>query len=223
MKLGLIGGVSPHASSIIYCKVCDKYREIYNAYPEIVIYSIYMPKKIEDDFLANDVSLETTLFVKNQFKKALDCFKNDGINAVGICCNTLSNIFYDVAKEYGFKIILTPINSTLTFLKEKNINEYGVLATGYTSHNKLYGSKAYYLTDKGQEELNKKIEEKIAGKNNVDLDNFALNLSKKFNINNFVLGCTDINSSDFSNNKIVIINSIDAFCNDCLEMLSKKN
>ena len=210
MKLGIIGGVSPYASSKFYNQLCEEYRSITSNYPSILIYSLQVSIKQEKEFLTNHVNVDTINNLKRQIDKACKIFKDNEIDIVIICCNTLSTIFSDIAKNYGFKNIMTPVQS----LSNHGNNRCLLLATSYTNDKNLY--KNFMRIDKqDQIILEKFIEEKINRNNSkINLDNII----KKYDCDTVALGCTDISKEDIKTSK-QIIDSSRCLLNDVLKAI----
>lgn len=198
MKLGIIGGVSPFAFSSFYNCLCEEYRKKTGYYPDILIYSIKVSIAEEQEFLQNKVSNKTMSSIKSEIKKACKIFKNNNIDTVTICCNTLSSIFCEIAKEYKFKNIITPVNSVSNYLK--NNGRSLLLATGYTNNQMLY-KNVLKISEEDQGVIEDFLREKINfNKSVINIDEIL----KKYEYDEIVLACTDINKNDLSVKKNVI-------------------
>ena len=202
MKIGIIGGVSPYACSKFYNNLCHEYRKKTGCYPELLIYSIFVSKTQESEFINNNLSINTIDKIVVEINKACLLFKENNIETVTICCNTLSNIFEEVAKKYDFKNIITPANSIKQYV---NFQKCLVLSTEYTNYN-IY-TNFIKLNKDDQLKLKKFIEDKI----NDDFSNIDLNkIIESYDYDCIILGCTDINKNDLKTNKLIIDS------NDCL-------
>ena len=215
MKLGLVGGVSPFAFAEIYCDICKNYRNLYGEYPQIVVYSVKCSKEDEDDFLCNKEQKSENII--NELKSACEFFSKNGVEIVGICCNTLSNIFESVAEEYCFKRILTPVNAVLNNVK--NHNDYFVFATRFTCESKLYGENVKYLSNENQLIVDKILSDKIDGKEDVNVNKNLQDIAKENNISNVILGCTDFCANDFMGCNVNILDSSKLFADECIKVL----
>lgn len=222
MKIGIIGGVSPFAFSVYYNELCEKYRKLTNGmYPQLLIYSIAVSQKQEEDFLNGNVSKTIKSEIEQELKIGCNIFKKNDIETVVICCNTLSNIFYDVAKSYGFKNIITPVDSIRDYIKRKELTQTLLFATKYTNDN-LYQDIANLvkLEISEQNEVDKFISNKINGNygNNQKLEKIIEKYSNK--IDSVILGCTDIEKKDIKKfDNIEIIDSIKIMIDQTLAMV----
>jgi len=199
MKVGIIGGVSPFACSNFYNSFCERYRKKNNFYPNLLIYSIKVSLAQEEEFLYNNVSDSTLNNIKSEIDKACLFFKKNDIEIVTICCNTLSNIFYEIASKYNFKLILTPVNSVNNYIV-KNNKKGLLLSTSFTSNQQLY-KNVETLTEEDQKVLYQFLKNKI----NTNYSEIKINdFLKKYNFDFIILGCTDITKNDISLNTIII-------------------
>jgi len=196
MKIGIIGGVSPNACSIFYNDLCKKYRDRNFSYPELLIYSIKITKEIEDQFINNNITEVALQNVKFEINNACIFFEKNAIECVTICCNTLSDIFYNIARNYKFKLIITPVIAVHKRLQE---TPYLILGTRYTN-DKLYAD-ALHLDDYDQTLLDYYLQDNINMKNpKIDINDIL----NKYNCENIVLGCTDIKKQDLITQKKII-------------------
>lgn len=213
MKLGIIGGVSPFSCSNFYNSLCEKYREKTGFYPELLIYSIKVSFSQEKEFLYNKVSEKTLNSLKLEIDKACVFFEKNNIEIVTICCNTLSNIFLEIASNYDFKIILTPVASVNKYICQNSKNGL-LLSTGFTSNQNLYKNVSV-LTKEDQQLLFKFLEDKInTNHSQIKINEFL----KKYEFDFILLGCTDLHKEDISLNTIVI-DSNEFLLNDLLAIL----
>lgn len=214
MKLGLIGGVSPFAFAEIYCNICRNYRNIYGEYPEILVYSIKCSKKDEDEYLYDKE--QKSIAIITEIESACRFFSKNGVENVGICCNTLSIIFKNIAKKYRFKKIITPVDAVNNVTKK--VQGYFLFATKFTNDAKLYGLNVNYLTDENQAIIDKVLSNKISGKK-YDSYNILMRVIRTNNIRKIILGCTDFSENDFRGMNLDILNSSKLFVNECVEVL----
>lgn len=222
MKIGIIGGVSPFAFSQFYNMLCEKYRKISKGiYPELLIYSIQVSDKQENAFLENNINKEIQSELEKEIEKACNLFQDNKIETIIICCNTLSNIFYNIANKYDFKNIITPVNSVISYIEEVEFKNTLLLATGYTNKNLyLELDSIIHLNEAEQKVVEDFIKNKI---NNIR------DKKKEFNeiINNYnssidsiILGCTDIEKGDLDNiDKIKILDSVELMINKTLKIM----
>lgn len=222
MKIGIIGGVSPFAFSVYYNDLCEKYRKQTNGiYPQLLIYSIRVTEQQESNFIRGTVSERIKQEIKEELKEGCKIFKQNGIDTVVICCNTLSEIFYDVAKLYEFKNIITPVDCIRAYVKSKKMKKILLFATKYTNDN-LYKdmSNIIKLEISEQIELEKYISNKINGNhsNNKILERIIEKYSKE--VDSVILGCTDIEKNAIKSfRNIEVIDSTEIMINQTLEKM----
>ncbi len=215
MKIGIIGGVSPAAYSKFYNQLCSEYRKLTGYYPEIISYSIKVSRLEEKSFFENDKKNLALLSIKKSITKACKIFKENDVEIVTICCNTLSNIFHKIACQYNFKYIVTPVSSVNEYLKNSNI-KYILLSTKYTVDNNLY-KNMIKPTQSDQKYIDKFISDKVNNKkNNISIDNII----SKYDVDSVLLGCTDINKDDIGKG-IRVIDSNECLLNECLKYMVK--
>lgn len=216
MRLGLIGGVSPFAYTKIYNCVCKKFREKHGIFPMITSVSIPAPLEMEDEFLVAEPSEITLQRIEAMLNDAFTILKSARVEAVGLCCNTLTDIFLRVGKQFAFKKMFTPymlLNETV----EWN-NKILLLGTGYT-YQKLYGKTLpICISDLNliKEYLTSNINGEFLHENGLDAV-----IDKYYDkVESIVLACTDIDKKCISNRyhkKIIDSNSL--FINACLDIL----
>lgn len=222
MKVGIIGGVSPFAFSQFYNMLCDKYRErTKGIYPELLIYSIKVSEDQENAFLENNIDNSVQKGIENEIEKACKLFEENKVETVVICCNTLSNIFYNIASRYNFKNIITPVNSVISYIREVDLRNTLLLATGYTNHNLyLELDSIIHLNEYEQKIIEEFIRNKISNKKDKIAEfNEIINRYKQ-KIDSIILGCTDIEKQDLNNiNEIKILDSVDLMINKTLKFM----
>lgn len=216
MKIGIVGGVSPYAYASFYTRLCDEYRRMYHKYPQILSYSVEVSETQEIEFFSNNTSIKTLDHLTNELNKACLIFKQNNIKVVTICCNTLSNLFFEIASKYNFEKILTPVNAVDEYLKKNNIVLPLLLATSFSVDNDLY--KGVMKLSKDDQNF---VDEFITNKvNNVKSKIDINNIIKKYSNSNVVLGCTDIISSDI-NCSVNSIDSVNCLLISCLNNMGE--
>lgn len=221
MKVGLIGGVSPFAFSVFYNDLCEKYRkQTKGTYPDLLIYSVKVRQEVEEAFLYDRVAKEIQEEIEQEFHKACQIFVENHIEIVGECCNTLSQIFYNVAKNYSFQEIITPVNSVDIYLEENQIKNSLLLATQYTNRHLYQNHKIHKLKKQEQTVVDQYIYEKI---NLLQGERKKfMNLLKKYERKTIILGCTDINQKDIPKyQEGYVIDSIKVMTDQILKKLNQ--
>ena len=213
MKIGIIGGVSPAAYTNIYSSLCYKYRTITGYYPEIISYSIEISQTEEKNFIENNLNSSGIANIQQSLRKACKLFYENGVGIVTICCNTLSNVFFDIANEYGFQYIITPVLAVNNFLAGNNTRNL-LISTKYTSNNNLF-TNVITLSQEEQKMVDCFICDKANGKGN---SKYINEIVEKYDVDLVVLGCTDVEEKDIKTKKR-IIDSNELLVNECLRYM----
>lgn len=222
MKLGLIGGVSPYAYADIYLRICDTYRQSSGAYPEIVSISLYVTEQEEKLFMANSVDDSLRETFVHRIRSACCAFRECGIQAVGICCNTLSALFLEICKEFDFDVVYTPLSlvvedSATRLMGQKCL----VIASGYT-YELLQDINAIDFSEQEVAYIEHFLLNQINGKSKYD--NVFLNLIERYYdiVDAILLVCTDVTVESIAPEyRAKVIDSVKLFCDKCITVLEE--
>lgn len=223
MKYGIIGGVSPEAYAKFYSKLCYEFRKREKFFPEVLSYSISVSSDMEREFIAKKPTEQTIAFIKKQIIYACSLFRYNEVDAVAICCNSLSVMFESIAQEYGFCHILTPLKSVLDDMKKENITHPLVLGSNatesyvkeaYEKIPSLSRNDQYILTDIINELINNPLK-----KQNLSFELNTLISKYRYDFDGIILACTDLNKELINNEyKSITIDSNNSLLNACLQI-----
>ena len=222
MIIGLIGGVTANAAAHIYEKICEIHRESTNEFPEIIIHSIKCSQEDENRFM-NQKDEDIINVFKERIKRSCEIFKKSKVSTAVICCNTLSDLFENVAKEFEFEKILTPINCSRKKLLELNKRKPLILGTKYTINKELISKDGITQTQLSEDEKNN-IQEFISSKiNSEEKDEDALSIIIKEHSNevdSIVISCTDLTKETITEKtSLEVIDSTEELIKCCINAL----
>lgn len=136
--VGIIGGLGPETTANFYLEVVFSCYEVTKeARPPMLIWNVPLPYKVEEEFITKSTGEEQYLPFLIDAAKRLE---QGGADFIVIPCNSV-HIFIDEVRECISIPVLSIIDETIDFLKEKQIEEAGILATSATIGKKLYEEK----------------------------------------------------------------------------------
>ena len=132
--IGIIGGMGPGATADLYIKIVREFQTRLNAkydkdFPPMVIMSVPIPdhvEKTEDIDKARDILIE-----------AAQTAEKAGADLISIPCNTAHYAWSDIQSAVSIPV-LNMIQETARYLKEKDLQRVGLLATQATVNFGLY-------------------------------------------------------------------------------------
>jgi len=197
--VGIIGGVGPKTTAEFYLELISIAQEKEKIIrPPILIYSVPLPYAIEKDSILNATGEERNIPYLVEAAKILE---KGGADFVIMPCNTLHAFIADIRS--GVKIpVLSIIEETVNFLKNKKVSRVGLISTASTRKNKLYENAfkdadiIYEVpTDFQQEQINKIIHRLVVGDTAEDDKSILKDVLSSFadrNISDVILACTDL-------------------------------
>jgi len=197
--IGIIGGLGPETTSEFYLDIvfsCQKKDR--TARPSIIIASVPLPYKIEEDAISKNIGIERCLpFLIEEAKR----LEKSGADFIVMPCNSLHIFIEDIRKAVKIPV-LSIIEETVKFLKKNNFNKVGIVSTSATIKNKLYenafeANKIEYKTPDAfqQAKLGKFIFNLVTGfQKNSDREELIqiINDFEKKDVSCVVLACTDL-------------------------------
>jgi aspartate racemase len=133
--VGIIGGLGPETTAKFYLEIINScYKQNQDKRPPILMWSIPLSYTIEQDLITKSVGEERYL---PYLKEAAKRLENGGAEFLVIPCNSV-HIFIDEVRKSVKIPVLSIVEETINFLKQKNINEVGLLATSTTIKHNLY-------------------------------------------------------------------------------------
>lgn len=194
--LGIIGGLGPETTANFYMEVilaCSKENKIHR--PSIIIANVPIGFELEKNFIKHSRGKKQFLALLIDSATSLE---KGGADFIVIPCNTV-HVFIDEIRKAVNIPVLSIVEETVKFLREKNVKSVGVLATPSTVKNKLYNLK---LEAGGiQAEFPKKEKQKLVGdiinkilRSDHDLNDKKefLEIISKFSSDFVLLACTDL-------------------------------
>lgn len=196
-KLGILGGLGPHTTSVFYLDIVDLYiKQNPNQRPAIELYSIPLDLNVEQDFIHNK-NLEIYYeYLKNGL---LELVKSQP-DFIAIPCNSV-HVFLPRLRELTKIPILSILESTADRCKDLGYKRIGVLSTDLSKQQDLYGN---IFKDRNlievfpsviqQEVVSKIISDTLLYGVNSDMKEKLFDVLKEMDndVDCFVLGCTDL-------------------------------
>lgn len=175
---------------------CQKLNK--SARPPILIYSILLPYNIEEDAIAKGIGEERCLPLIIDAAKKLE---KAGADFLVMPCNTLHTFINDLRKAVKIPV-LSIVEETTKFLKNKDIKEVGIISTGITLNKKLY--EDYFVKnrinqirpdDYQQAKIGKMIHNLVTSRHDNKDRQELINIINSFEergVLNVILACTDL-------------------------------
>jgi aspartate racemase len=133
--VGIIGGLGPETTSEFYLELvfsCYKKNKVNR--PPILIWNVPLDYKIEEDLITKATGEERYIPYLIDAAKKLE---SGGAEFLVMPCNSL-HIFINQIRQAVKIPVLSILEETAVFLKNKEIKEVGILATLTTINNKIY-------------------------------------------------------------------------------------
>lgn len=198
-KVGIIGGVGPETTAEFYLDIifsCQKANKI--SRPGIIISSVPLPYKIEEDLITRNVGGERYVPFLVQEAQRLEAA---GVDFIVMPCNSLHIFIEEIRKSVKIPV-LSIIEETVKYIKSNNFKKVGIVSTSATIENKLYedsfAKEAIEFVapdDFQQAKMGKFIMHLVTGQqNNRDREELIkiINDFKKKDVDCVALACTDL-------------------------------
>ena len=164
--IGIIGGLGPETTAEFYLQlVFSNTNKI--ARPSILIASVPVPYRLEEDFIVRNVNAEQYLPLLIKEAVRLD---SAGADFIVMPCNSL-HIFIEKIRAAVRIPVLSIVEETVAFLQENNFERVGIVSTSATKENKLYekalanaGISFQTASDTDQEKIGKIIHRLVIGR-----------------------------------------------------------
>ncbi|MAG77742.1 hypothetical protein CL616_00050 [archaeon] len=197
--VGIIGGLGPETTSEFYLDLvfsCQKKDKTHR--PSIIIASVPLPYKIEEEAIAKNKGFEKIPpFLIKEAKR----LEKAGADFIVMPCNSLHVFIKEIRKAVKIPV-LSIVEETVKFLKEHKFKKVGIVSTSATIKNQLYESafeenNIKYETPDGfqQAKMGKIILNLVTGmQNNKDREELIKIISnfKNTSVDCVVLACTDL-------------------------------
>ena len=189
----------PETTSIFYLKMNDLFKNNNIKYrPSILIYNTSIDLNIEEEFLLTWNWLEKYL---PYLKSWIDKLINWWADFIVIPCNSVHWLIEEI-RTYSKVPVLSIIDETVNYIKEKKIDNIWILSSWYTAKSKLYENKllsewikVYTLWEEMQNKINNMILKLVLN----EYSNYEKNVIKEAIdylyakwANKILLWCTDL-------------------------------
>lgn len=197
--VGIIGGVGPSTTAEFYLQlILTAQEKESSARPPILIWSIPLPYEIERDSILNAIDEERNI---PYLVEAARILEKGGANFVVMPCNTLHAFIKEIRSSVQIPV-LSIVEETINFLKERGVSRVGLISTASTRKNKLYekaltGAGITYEipTELQQNQISKIIHDLVMGRpasgNKGVLENIIDSFADR-SIEHVILACTDL-------------------------------
>jgi aspartate racemase len=216
--VGIIGGLGPETTAEFYLDLvfsCQKNNKI--SRPHILISSVPLPYKIEEEAIAKNIGIEKCLpFLIDEAKR----LANSGADFIVMPCNSLHIFIEEICRAVNIPV-LSIIEETIKFLQNKKMTKVGVVSTSATIQNRLYedafdkNNIAYVSPDDFQQaKLGKIIHNLVIGQqNNKDREELVKIIDSFVDqdIDCVVLACTDLQLLIPKHSKLKIFDTMKIF------------
>jgi len=227
-KVGIIGGLGPETTAEFYQDIifgCQKRER--EARPLIIIASVPLPYKIEEDAIMKGSGVERCLpFLIREARR----LEKAGADFIVMPCNSL-HVFIDEIRKSVSIPVLSIVEETVRFLKNKKMERVGIVSTSITIKNKLYENafrknKIEYVTPDAfqQAKMGKFIHNLVNGReNNRDRDELIMIIDKlsEKGVDCVVLACTDLQILLPQHDKTKIFDTMKIFADATVDEMIK--
>jgi aspartate racemase len=133
--VGIIGGLGPETTAEFYLNIIfGTYKISKEQRPGILISSVPLPYQIEEDLIERNVGGERYIPYLTKEAKRLE---EAGADFLVMPCNSL-HVFIKEIRESVSIPVLSIIEETVSFIKDKGYKKVGIISTSATIRNKLY-------------------------------------------------------------------------------------
>ena len=145
--VGIIGGMGPEATNHLILKIIKGFEDAgQKTRPNILV-----------DFVPVGIETESNLILKNEPGNFIELLTNSakrlekgGADFIVIACNSVHLFVHEVKKSVNI-----PVISVIDEVSKLNLDNAGIIATGFTIRNKIFGDNLI----KPNEETQKSISE----------------------------------------------------------------
>lgn len=222
--IGIIGGVGPQATQILYQKMIQLSQKKYNAehnsdFPRIIIDSVPIP-----DFISNTESMG---IAEKMLNRSVENLLKINVDVVAIGSNTVHLLFDKLAKDQPNKFV-SMIDSVVQKIMMEKPKKVGILGSPVTISSGLYSNRfiesdvEVVLPTKDEIEVsNKIIRNVLAGKfSKNDIQKYISILDRFIDIgtDKIILGCTELPLAiNYEALGSRVVNSIEVLAEDLVD------
>lgn len=133
--VGIIGGLGPETTAEFYMEtIFGSFEQNKLARPPVLLWSVPLPYEIEQDLITKSIGEERYIpFLVDAAKR----LEKGGADFIVMPCNSL-HIFLNEIRASVSIPVLSILEETAMFLKNRNVTEVGVLATNTTIKSNMY-------------------------------------------------------------------------------------
>ncbi|KKQ92250.1 MAG: Aspartate racemase [Candidatus Woesebacteria bacterium GW2011_GWB1_39_10] len=225
---GIIGGLGPETTSQFYLEIIFScFQANKKARPPLLIWSVPLEYQIESDLITKAEGEERYIPYLVDAAKRLE---NGGADFIVIPCNSVHIFIQEVRKAVKIPV-LSIVEETANFLKEKNIKNIGLLATKTTIEKRIYqkpledGGIQITLPDQEEQEkvgtlINNLVLNRYDNKDRAELLEMIGKLSNK-GVKDVVLACTDLQLLTPKHDQVNIYDSMAILANATVREILK--
>lgn len=228
--VGIIGGLGPETTAEFYLEIIfSSYAKNKISRPAILIWNVPLPYKIEEDLIIKSEGEERYIPFLIEAAQRLE---KGGADFLVMPCNSLHIFIEDIRKAVKIPV-LSILEETAKFLKQKLINEVGIIATSTTLKGKLYekcladvGIKQVTPDDFQQAKIGKIINNLVLNRHNNNDREEIQNIIDSFSgkgIKTVILACTDLQMLIPKHEEVMIYDTMKVFAEATVEYLLCKN
>lgn len=133
--VGVIGGLGPETTAEFYLAVVFQCAQVANEHrPAILTWNVPLPYAVEEAALTKGAQVEKFL---PYLKDAARRLEAGGADFLVMPCNTLHRFITEIRSAVKIPV-LSVIDAVVQFLKERNVKDIGLVATGITIESGFY-------------------------------------------------------------------------------------
>lgn len=197
--IGILGGMGPGASSVLYQKIITYSQTKYSAvqdtdYPKIILYSLPL-------YGFDETGIIDKKLVLRQLKEGLKILEKAGADFIVIACNTVHSLIKEMRGSVSIPIV-SIIELALQEVQKKNYTAVGLLSSETTRNLsiykklfRLYNFELIQVNNHQQKILNNIIESVMAGKHGKREAKELLRIAQSLvsqGAEAVILGCTEL-------------------------------
>lgn len=230
VKIGIIGGVGPHPTSVLYEEIIKQYSKATGGqHPEIIIHSIPTDPIMVQAIINDDIEkLPQKTRLINILQDAINSLKASKVDHIIIPSNTVWLYAKNITKDN----LLNPIEASINHIKAKGYKQVLLVCTSATRRSQYYQDllkKENIECILPDDNMQKTISETIY---HVAQDHDAKKITKLLDLlyplfgkaDAIILGCTDLNlpESKLENFKIPVVDSLDCVTRESIRQIFQK-
>lgn len=197
--VGIIGGLGPETTSEFYLDIVfGTYKKSKEQRPAVIISSVPLPYQIEADLIERNEGGDRYIPYLTEEAKRLE---KSGADFLVMPCNSL-HVFINEIRESVSIPVLSIIEETVNYIKERSYQKVGIISTSATIQNKLYENafkkaNIEYITpdDFQQAKMGKIIVNLVTGQQRNEDREEIIRIIDTFDIKDVdcvALACTDL-------------------------------